>query len=72
MKSNVLYYFLMILSIVCFVLVLLSLAETKLLGPVLLIFSIYFFLGSLIKLCKNSDKLRNSFVCIIDFLFWLP
>ena len=25
-----------------------------------------------IKICKNNDRLKNTFLCAIDLLFWLP
>jgi len=72
MKTRVLYYFLIILSIVLFVLSMTVLNHTKIIAPVVIVISIYLFLGAIIKLCKTNDKLKNTIVCVLDLLFWLP
>lgn len=57
------------------ILVLLSmtiLGETNILAPVLIVFSIYLFAGCIIKLCKMNEKLKNTILCAIDLLWWLP
>ncbi len=48
------------------------LGNTKFIAPIIIVISIYLFVGSLIKLCKMNNKLKNTVICIIDLLFWLP
>lgn len=72
MKSKKLYYFLIVLSIVLFVLSFSFLNDTKIIAPVFIVIGIYLFLGAIIKLCKMNDKLKNTIVCVLDLLFWLP
>ncbi len=72
MKNKVLYCFFIILSIVLVVISMTVLNNTKVLAPVVLVISIYLFLGAIIKLCKTNDKLKNTIVCVLDLLFWLP
>ncbi len=48
------------------------LGNTQILAPVLIVFSIYLFAGCLIKLCKMNEKLKNTILCAIDLLWWLP
>ncbi len=48
------------------------LGNTRILAPVLIVFSIYLFVGCLIKLCKMSEKLKDTIICAIDILWWLP
>jgi len=73
MKGKIsLYVCMMIMSIILFILSLTFLGNTIFIAPILIVISIYLFLGSLIKLCKMNDKFKNSILCIIDLLFWLP
>lgn len=46
--------------------------NTRVLGPLLLVFGIYLLLGCLIKLCKTHEKLKDTILCAIDLLWWLP
>ncbi len=48
------------------------LGNTQILAPVLIVLSIYLFAGCLIKLCKMNEKLKNTILCAIDLLWWLP
>lgn len=42
------------------------------LGFVICIISLYLILGSLIKLCKLSSHFENTFLSLLDILFWIP
>lgn len=66
------YPFLLLLSLILFVLSFTVFANTEWLGGVIIAIGIYLFLGSLIKICKTNDKLKNELICSIDLLFWLP
>ena len=66
------YIFLIILSIILFVISISILNNTKFIAPVIIVVSIYLFLGAVIKLCKKIDKLKNTVICALDLLFWLP
>ncbi len=73
MKKKIsLYVTLIIVSILLFIIAMTILGNTKFIAPIIIIISIYLFIGSLIKLCKMNDKLKNTVICIIDLLFWLP
>ncbi len=73
MKKKIsLYVSLIIVSILLFIIAMTILGNTKFIAPIIIIISIYLFVGSLIKLCKMNDKLKDTVVCIIDLLFWLP
>lgn len=72
MKNKMLYIILMIISIVLFIISMTILGNTKFIAPIIVVISLYLFLGSLIKLCKMNDKLKNSVITVIDLLFWLP
>lgn len=71
-KQIVLYVSLIILSILLVTAAMTVLGNTVLAAPIIIVISIYLFLGSLIKLCKLNDKLKNTVICIVDLLFWLP
>lgn len=72
MKSKVLYYCLIFVSFLLILCALFIFDDTKFVGAILLVLSVYLFLGSIIKLCKMNDKLKNTILCMIDLLFWLP
>ncbi len=73
MKKKIsLYIGFIIVSILLFVIAMTILGNTKFIAPIIIVISIYLFVGSLIKLCKMNDKLKNTVICIIDLLFWLP
>lgn len=61
-----------IVSVVLVIISMTILGNTKILAPVLIVFSIYLFAGCLIKLCKTNEKLKNTVICAIDLLWWLP
>ncbi len=71
-KGIYLYVSLMIVSILLFMIAMTILGNTKLIAPIIIIISIYLFLGSLVKLCRMNDKLKNTVICALDWLFWLP
>lgn len=66
------YYALIILSIFLFIISISLLNNTTIIAPIIIVISLYLFLGSIIKLCKTNDKLKNTILCILDLLFWLP
>ena len=41
-------------------------------GFILVLLSFYFLLGSIIKLCKISDRFKNNLASFVDLLFWIP
>lgn len=61
-----------IVSVILVMLSMTVLGQTQILAPVLIVFSIYLFVGCLIKLCKMNEKLKNTIICAIDLLWWLP
>ena len=66
------YYIMLVISLILFVLAFTMLANTEWVGGIVIGISIYLFLGSIIKMCKTNDKLKNTLVNSIDLLFWLP
>lgn len=71
-KKIYLYVGLIILSLILFIISMTFLGDTKFIAPVIIVISLYLFVGSLIKLCKMNDKLKNILLCALDLLFWLP
>lgn len=72
MKNKKLYYIVMIVSIILFVISISVFSNTTILGPIMIVISIYLFIGVIIKLCKQNEKLKNTILCALDLLFWLP
>lgn len=72
MKKQGLYYLLIVLSLLLFALPFTILKNTKIIAPIIMVVSIYLFLGAIIKLCKTNCKLKDTLICVIDLLFWLP
>lgn len=66
------YPIILIISVILFILSFTVFANTEWIGGILIGISIYLFLGSIIKICKRNDKLKNKIICSIDILFWLP
>ena len=62
----------LVISLILFVLAFTVLANTEWVGGIVIGISIYLFLGSIIKMCKTNDKLKNTLISSIDLLFWLP
>lgn len=71
-KKMYLYVSLIIVSILLFMIAMTILGDTKFIAPIIIITSIYLFVGCLIKLCKMNNKLKNTIICTLDLLFWLP
>lgn len=72
MKNKMLYYILIIISIILFLTSIFLLDNTKIIAPIIIVISIYLFVGAIIKLCKTNNKLKNTILCALDLLFWLP
>ncbi len=72
MKKSVLYLAGIIISIILILISMTILGNTVILAPALIVISIYLFIGCLIKLCKMNEKLKNTVICTIDLLWWLP
>lgn len=70
-KKIILYSILLLLSIIAFVLIYIFDAS-GIIGYLITLFTFYIFLGSIIKLCRLSEKFKNSIINFIDLLFWLP
>ena len=62
----------LVISLILFVLAFTGFANTEWVGGIVIGISIYLFLGSIIKMCKTNDKLKNTLISSIDLLFWLP
>ncbi len=71
-KKKILYMSLAMICLFQLMIAVTILKNTKLIAPIVIAISIYLFVGSLIKLCKMNDKLKNTVICMIDLLFWLP
>lgn len=72
MKKSILYWTGIIISIIFVTVSMTILGNTQILAPALIVFSIYLFIGCLIKLCKMNEKLKDTVICTIDLLWWLP
>lgn len=46
-------------------------APNGVLGFMLCLFSIYLIIGSIIKLCKLSKKIKNTLIDALDLLFFI-
>ncbi len=71
-KKIALYLFTIIVAIILFMVSMTVLGETKLVAPIIIVVSVYLFVGSIIKLCKLNDRFKNSVIAVLDLLFWLP
>lgn len=70
-KKIILYISLIVLSILIF-LSMWFLNIDGIIGFIMCLSSFYLFFGSIIKLCKTSEKFKNSILTFLDLLFWLP
>jgi len=73
-KQNqiILCLFLLILGLLSFILqVFVFEAPDGILGFILCLTSIYLMLGSIIKLCKLSQKFKNTLLDTLDLLFFI-
>jgi len=71
-KKVLLYLILIIVAVSLFVLSITLLANTKIIAPIIIVLSVYLFLGGVIKLCRLNDKFKDTVMGILDLLFWLP
>ncbi len=71
-KKIALYLFTIIAAIILFIISMTVLGETKLAAPIIIVVSVYLFVGSIIKLCKMSDRFKSFVITALDLLFWLP
>lgn len=71
-KNKMLYCILTVFSVILFIASVSLLNDTKIMAPIIIVISIYLFLGAIVKLCKINDKLKNTVICALDLLFWLP
>lgn len=72
MKKIILYLVGILVSVTSVIVSMTVLSNTKILAPVLIVFSIYLLIGCLIKLCKMNEKFKDTIICTIDLLWWLP
>lgn len=70
-KKIILYSILLFLSVVSFALVFIFDAS-GVVGYLITLVTFYIFFGSIIKLCRLSEKFKNGIINFIDLLFWLP
>ncbi len=71
-KKIALYSFTILLAIILFIVSMTVLGETKLAAPIIITVSVFLLVGSIIKLCKLSDRFKDSVLTALDLLFWLP
>lgn len=70
--KRLLYVTGIMLSVVLGIVSMTVLGNTRILGPLLIVFSIYLWIGCLIKLCRMNETLKDTILCTIDLLWWLP
>lgn len=70
--KKLLYIIVLLFSLTLFVLSFTVFANTGWVGGVCVGAGVYLLLGAVIKLCRTNDRLRNTVVCALDLLFWLP
>lgn len=46
-------------------------APNGILGFILCLFNVYLIIGSVIKLCKLSEKIKNNILDVLDLLFFI-
>ncbi len=72
-KKLILYGTLLIVGLIVFILeIFVFQAPDGALGLIICIVSIYMILGSIIKLCKLSDRFAEGLLGALDLLFFLP
>lgn len=72
MSKKLLYSIILLISLLLFILSFTVFANTEWIGGISIGVGIYLFLGVLIKLCKTNDNLKDTIICAIDLLCWLP
>ena len=72
-RKIILYSVLLCLGLISFILEIFVFQKPdEILGLAICIFSIYLILGSIFKLCKLSKLFSNTFIEMLDLLFWIP
>lgn len=61
-----------LVSVILVIVSMTALGNTKILAPMVIVLSLYLFLGCMIKLCKMNEKLKETIICAVDLLWWLP
>lgn len=61
-----------LVSVILVIVSMTALGNTKILAPMVIVLSLYLFLGCVIKLCKMNEKLKETIICAVDLLWWLP
>lgn len=72
MKKVIFYLAGILVSVVLVIISMTVLGNTKILAPIIIVLSLYLFLGCIIKLCKMNEKFKETIICAIDLLWWLP
>lgn len=76
MKRNnkiILYVALLILGLATFISTVFIFQQPDgIAGLIICIVSVYLILGSIIKLCRLSERFTNTLIGFLDLLFWLP
>lgn len=72
MSKKPLYSIILFVSLLLLVLSFTIFANTEWIGGISIGVGIYLLLGASIKLCKTNDKLKDTIICAIDLLCWLP
>lgn len=69
----ILYSILLILGLVVFISEIFIFQKPDgILGLIICIISVYLILGSIIKLCRLSERFTHTLLDLLDLLFWLP
>lgn len=72
-NSIILYSVLLILGLVVFISAIFIFQKPDgILGLIICIMSVYLILGSIIKLCRLSERFTHTLLASLDLLFWLP
>lgn len=72
MKKIIFYLAGILVSVILVIVSMTALGNTKILAPMVIVLSLYLFLGCMIKLCKMNEKLKETIICAVDLLWWLP
>lgn len=71
-KNKVLYHILLLLSIILFLIAIFLLNYTKFIVPIVIVISVYLFVGAIMKLGRMNHHLKNTIMWDLDLLLWLP
>ena len=69
MKNKLLYCICLLAAMILLLLAFTVFAKTQWLGGAFIGLGIYLLLGAIIKLCKASEKLKDTVLTAIDLLF---